>query len=835
VEHDLKTRATNAGANKVSALLLVCLWLATGTALAADRPAAIQGRPDNRTRFCGFGGNREVIEWLSGMWPNLEYCRAFDPKNVEAMAQLRREAKQLGVRYSLQSSAPVFPDGYLDKHDCWAIDFLNRKPAQVGMGHPVADYCHPATMAALKDNLKVAMIDAKASSFMMVDFVWPWVGGPWGYSKECVAAYRAALNGTDGGLSIDDGAGRKELSFADYLFELSGVRFTPQDLGYQKWDEYQPPRPNEEGNRSTDARSHDTFLFRGLYHYCWLRYAQEAGVYAHSLGGELQASLNPENLGNGTDLLMWGRLAATGEPWMEEWGSPGTAIAGYHTFRYFMQPYRARKRRVGLIAETGAAGGHPTDSGFGPARPHYWDPNSNYAVTWMLSAAGRFDDREEDYIYASPKETMDPLGPLADCWRGYVKGMDGFWQYALDAPRRPVAPVLSIVNRSILHNTDNSEGSTWQRYNLAPPLEDLHIDFEQGYFPLSDSMLADRKILLFSPWDYPANVLPRLAHWLSEDTTRVLVTHSFVPTRPCKGVNVDVVLDLDDVKAAEELGLRGLSQTSVQSGKISEIDPAWAGDFELPVGTQISLTRPLVACEGKALVKLDGAALVTQVEDPERGKVIYLNFTPPERYETAGGSTDKLLLAVLNAVMRHAAIKPLADGAPAWSCARFDLADGQAYFLLDRAQLKQTRFTEETPSYDPAAKLALQVEPGTSYWIYDLLAETVGTRRSDDAGRLEIFLAGRSVRLLYLLKSGDAPRLLFSTCERRDGTPRNSLPAKLFAHRAGSAVITDIPAGTRVMMDGQPAPTRESTSADSAVVLVPQGSHTITVRKEKTE
>ena len=314
-----------------------------GTASAADRPVTTKGRPDNRVRFCGFGGDHEMLEWLSGMWPNLEYCRAFDAKNVEAMAKLASEAKELGTRYSLQASSPVFPDGYLEKHDCWAVDFLNRKPGEVGMGHPVGDYCHPATIAALKDNLKVALSDAKASSFMMVDFVWPWVGGTWGYSKECVAAYRAALNGTDGGLTVGDDGGKKVLSFADYLFELSGVRFSPQDLGYRRWDDYKPPQPNDGDDRPADARRHDTFLFRGLYHYCWLRYAQEAGVYAQSLGGELQASLNPENLGNGTDLLMWGRLSATGEPWMEEWGSPGTAIAGYHTFRYFMEPYRREK------------------------------------------------------------------------------------------------------------------------------------------------------------------------------------------------------------------------------------------------------------------------------------------------------------------------------------------------------------------------------------------------------------------------------------------------------------------------------------------------------------
>ena len=126
--------------------------------------------------------------------------------------------------------------------------------------------------------------------------------------------------------------------------------------------------------------------------------------------------------------------------------------------------------------------------------------------------------------------------------------------------------------------------------------------------------------------------------------------------------------------------------------------------------------------------------------------------------------------------------------------------------------MKQSRFTEETPSFDPAAKLSLLLEPSADYWIYDVLAETVGTRRSDDAGRLEIFLAGRSVRLLYVLKAADAPRLIFSTCERRDGSVHSALPAKLYAHRPGSAVVTAIPDGARVMLDGKPAPVRETDS-----------------------
>ena len=400
-------------------------------------------------------------------------------------------------------------------------------------------------------------------------------------------------------------------------------------------------------------KKRNRFVFRGLIHYCWLRYAQAGAAHAKEQGGELQASLNPENSGNGTDLLTWSRLADTGEPWWEQWGSPWTACAGYHTYGYFNQSHRHGTKRLGLIGETGAAGGHPADVGFGPARPHYWDPNSNYAITWAISAAGQFDDREEDYIYASPEQTEDPTGPHYDSWRGYVTGMDGFYQYSLDQPQRPRAKVLSIVNRSILHQTDTSEASVHQKYSMAPPLVDLHTDFEQAYFPLRDADLANRQVLLFAPWEFPADTLIRLQRWLAEDQSRVLVTHSFVPTRPCKGLAWDVVPELDDPVAAEPLGIRALRATDVTSGTLGVVDSDWSKAFEIPQGTLLSFSRPLIACEGQTVLKLGDHPLVTRVRSNHGGTVYYLNFSAPERYETATDDSAKLLQATLSQILRE--------------------------------------------------------------------------------------------------------------------------------------------------------------------------------------
>ena len=723
-------------------LCALLLALVASTAMASD----------HRARFCGFGGDRELLAGLQARWPTLEYCRAYADGDLADMKLLAGMAKELGLVYSLQSVAPAFPPGYLDEHQCWAVDFLGRTPPELGFSHPVADYCHPATVSALKRNLDVALGEVGAASFTMVDYVWPYIGGRWGYSDADFAAYRSALRADDGGLTISDADGARTISFWDYFHELSGLRFSPRDVGCESWNEYVPARPNEVGPDATPEERRSLFLFYGLYHYCWLRYAQECGEYAQSLGGELQASLNPENFGNGTDILTWGRLRGTGEPWLEEWGSAWIAIAAYHNLWYFARPYREAGKRLGLIGETGAAGGHP-DSGFGPARPHYWDAKANYAVTYALGAAGQFNDREEDYIWAPLREMQDPGGPYADLWDGYVKAMDGFLQYAEDQATRPPCDVLCISTRSILYHADSSDYSTSQAYSLSGPLVDLHYDYHQGYAPLPRRVLDEHRVVLFSPWEYPAYAADDLREWLAGSPDRVLVTHSFAPTRVCRGLNQDAVPELDDASAAGGFGLRGLRQTDVREGEISFIAPEWQGRFVLPLGAAVSLPLPLIACEGRALVKLGDAALVTEVRLPDAGRAVYLNFAPPERYQGPDDPHSALLRACLSALLSEAGQSPQVEGSPHWACAKFDVPDGHVYALMDSRAARQARFTEETASMEPAEKLWLLLEPGTEYALQDMLTGARWSRRTDDQGKLEVYTSGKNVRLLSVARA----------------------------------------------------------------------------------
>ena len=768
-----------------------------------------------------------MLEGLKAEWRDLEFCRAYDEGQMANMEALAKAARELGVTFSVQSCAPVFPAGYLEQNKCWAVDFLGRKPADLGVGYPVADHANPASIAAMKRNLDVAIRDVGAASFTIVDYVWPWAGGRWGYSQADFAAYRAALKGTDGGLRIADARGDRVLSFWDYFAELSGLRFSPADVGCASWDEYEPVRSPDLEKAPTDARQRNYFLFHALYHYCWLRFAQECGEYAQSLGGELQASLNPENVGNGGDLLTWGRLRGTGEPWLEEWGAAWIAIAGYHNFPYFARAYQCAHKRLGLIGETGAAGGHPDNSGFGPARPHYWDPKTNYAITYALGADGQFADREEDYIYASLAETEDPGSPQYDCWRGYVQAMDGFRQYTVDRARRPKSDVLHITNRSVLHYTDNSDYATNQAYSLTQPLIAMHYDYHQGFFPLGRETLDQYRVVLFSPWEYPRDFAGVLRGWLEASPGRTLVTHSFVPARPCKGLHTLAWPVLDEPDAGRAFGLESLQQTEVRSGKITEIAPEWQGTPGLSLGMEVSLPQGLVQCPGRALVKLGDANLVTEVRVGQ-GRIVYLNFAPPERYKGPDDPLSALVSACLQAILRTEHVSPQAEGSPGWACARYEIDGGEAFLLMNEEATRQPRFTQEAVSMAPAGKLSLAVKPDTGYVIYDLLEGVAARRTSDAKGRLPVQLCGWNARLLHVVPDRKAPFVVFTDCERRDGAGRAELPAKLYAHRGGTVVVK---AGGEVLVDGRVAEDLGDAGTAGIVALrLRPGEHSVAVR-----
>lgn len=103
------------------AMVVECCGLFSPIVRGQDSvPTDVPGRPHHRIRFCGFGGDRELLEKLQSYWPNLEYCQAYGGNQIQSIRKLADAARALDIVFSSQACAPVFPAGYLEQHQCCA-------------------------------------------------------------------------------------------------------------------------------------------------------------------------------------------------------------------------------------------------------------------------------------------------------------------------------------------------------------------------------------------------------------------------------------------------------------------------------------------------------------------------------------------------------------------------------------------------------------------------------------------------------------------------------------------------------------------------------------------
>jgi hypothetical protein len=189
-----------------------------------------------------------------------------------------------------------------------------------------------------------------------------------------------------------------------------------------------------------------------------------------------------------------------------------------------------------------------------------------------------------------------------------------------------------------------------------------------------------------------------------------------------------------------------------------------------------------------------------------------------------------LLLACLEAITRQQHIRPQAEGSARWACARYDLSRGHAFLLLDSRAAGKPRFTEETTEMEPAERLSVLLEPNTFYVVYDVLGQTVGRQRTDNRGCLPIYLSGRNVRLLHVVPEGEAPLIVFTDCQRRDGRPRHELPARLYCHRGGRIVLGGLPEMASLCVDGRAAFSLEPIENGTVIIPLGPGKHAIEIR-----
>ncbi len=663
------------------------------------------------------------------------------------LPEIASELKDAGVVVIHYSPALAGYARFLTRRQAWEVDWrgrsVNSVPGPLANWHWIhsPSYPHPATLEAVRRKID-ALTRAGIGAWMVVDFVWPWWGGRWGYSKATVAEFKRDLKGKDEGLHVVEGDSMKTLHFWDYFEAYTGLRFSPEDLGLTVWDEFEPAREPEVGD--DPRRRRNLFVFLALRAYEWLKFAQRAGEYMRSKGGDgLWLILNPEDLGNASDYVFAVRLAGVGNVFPEYFGNVGlSSDAAYHSLPYLQEEADRGGTRLSLISETGV-GGH--------ARP-YHDWQVAYCGVYDLTASGNFDDFDNDFLDEAPFEVMsnpDRNPYQFDRFRDGIAKAFAFNRCKLDKPCRKRSAVLSVSLRPINHYEPDMFFSLNQRFQFSKALAECHFAFDWRDTLWLERVLAKYRIVFYAPTEHPRGQLSTLRQWLRSGDGRVLITHSFVPISPMDGVKFFrwrppergscSLLELGEIRAVDIL-----------TGRLTEVHPAFRGLFE--EGEEIRLPGPLYVPEhGKPLIRLNGIPLISKVR-VGRGWVFYIGYT----VGTPG--TRELDRRVVSGIMRLLGEKPevLAD----WTTIAhvYDLqGGGRVCVLWHRPTLEGYKFAYRPDvgrlryeASGAAFEVQIPVKPGR--WIvYDFLSHKTRLVEAGSEGYVKLNVKGKVCGLFYLL------------------------------------------------------------------------------------
>ena len=498
-------------------------------------PRCYMGMP---LRFYVKPDGQEFVAEVRKLVPNLGVAatESWRPEWREIIERARRD----GIDVRLQNAGIAGMEALITRAGAWGVDpqgrSRNTTPGFSNSAHGVS-YCHPTTREAVR-RVMAAMRGVGMTDYEQIDYVWPWFGGPWGYAPADILAFRTDLAELDEGLRLATG---KTVHFWEYLDSYGTAKLRPADLGLDAWDSFHP-KPTAKASAEQAARN--GFVFTGLIHYEWLKFAQAMGQEANSWGGQFHATMNPEDVANGGDYLYWNRLASTGTAYYERFGNPGEIEAWCHYIPYLRDEARRAGKRLGVIYEVGV-GGH--------GRP-YLDPEVAYCMSYDCTACGQFDDMQNEWMGEADWKTSQ-TGHHRDRLQQWLATARAFNQARRDGAVQPRPKALAIGLRCVLHATGLSPS-----YQLTSgALLDLNIDCDHADLTMSPDRWNDYQVLIYTPWESSRKHLDALDAWLDAKPGRVLITHGAVPTRIANGLGCAPSAKLGDGQLGDLLGLGTIS------------------------------------------------------------------------------------------------------------------------------------------------------------------------------------------------------------------------------------------------------------------------------------
>ncbi len=719
-----------------------------------------------------------------GVYFPFDHARLDSEKLLASPARLRELLGPVGVplsgygrnlmrvKHALESGGlptlhySAFASGYmryLTRRQAWDVNAKGHSLNFLPVGHANIDrfhgisLAHPAVDAALRHKVD-ALLRAGLGVWMVVDYVFPWWETLWGYSDAMIAAYRKDLSGEDEGLVVRDGARLQPFHFPDYFRAYNGFYPEPRDLGLASWAEFTPPKPGGKGHMH--ARRMDMFFY--LRSYEWLKLADRIGRYMIQRGGQgLWIVPNPEDTHGSSDYVFLLRCAGVGNLLPEWFGCIGWhAEACYASLPYLREQATRGGTRLSIIQETGA-GGHSAP---------YLDWRVAYSGVYALTAAGQLEDFDNDFIDETPFEVMsDPTKNAYQFkrFRDAVSKALAFLQARKERPRRPgPARILCVAERPPCRACGSIFFDLGQPHSLAVGLSRAHLLFD-----LRDSFELERvldryDVLVCCPWAPRVGDTERIERWLQTRDGRILVTHSFVPTRRADGWwhrNRSTALGCH--AWGKQLGLGRIEATQTKEVQITRVADEWRGLFS--VGEKLKFPHPLTRCEhGEVLVGTDRGPLVRRVRCG-RGWVLYLCYTPGSNVPVT-----RVDARVMKGLARLASIEPICDADFDAIVQVFHVRGGYSVVAWDAPAMGRWKWRYapgiaplrfEAAGVDRTVSLRAK-EPGP-WVVYDLWADKL-TRQAPQQGRVALRMKNTLCALYYAGPDSESMRQTIAAAKR---------------------------------------------------------------------
>ncbi len=598
---------------------------------------------------------------------------------------------------------------------------------------------HPAVFEAEKQRID-ALLAAGISTWMVVDYTFPWMETQWGFSETMQAAFRKDLLGQDEGLVIRDAGKEHAIHFADYFRAYHGFAPAPRDAGLASWSDYGPPKPDETGPNVAARRQ----LFLALRSYEWLKFPDRTGRYYRSRGGNpLWVVPNPEDSYGSSDYVFMLRSGGVGNLFPEWFGCIGWAAeAGYASLPYLREQADRAGHRLSIIHETGA-GGHSAP---------YLDWQVAYNGIYAIAAAGKVDDLDNDFIDEAVFEQMSDAKRNAyqfNRFRDAVAKALAFRQARAEKPVRPASPILCVSERPPARATGSIFFGLDQPYSLAPALSRSHLAFD-----LRDSLDLERvvdryKVIAYCPMSPRTGDLALLRKWLLAKPGRLLITHSFVPTRDAREFwGLDRSAALGSAKGGAQLGLGAVSATQATRCTVTGGADGWSK--AAPHGEVVELGAALTRTrQGKALVTTDAGPLITLAKVGQ-SDVVYLNYAP-----SATDAVRKLDERVVGMLAARLGLKPTCSADRDTPVQVFGVSGGRCVLAWDAPTMAAWTFRYE-PGIAPLRYEAPGVDrrillpaPQAGQWlVYDFWADRLDRVRPT-GGQIPLALRGAVTALYY--------------------------------------------------------------------------------------